>query len=45
MEEVACIAMYIHLHIELHKKMQPQSKIKLDEEILQKFEKMRRGEI
>ena len=43
--EMQDIEKEIEVSIELHKKMQPQSKIKLDEEILQKFEKMRRGEI
>ncbi|MBP2078964.1 NYN domain-containing protein [Oceanobacillus polygoni] len=43
--EMQDIEREIEVSIELHKKIQPQSKINLDKETLQKFEKMRRGEI
>ncbi|WP_339230673.1 NYN domain-containing protein [Oceanobacillus sp. FSL K6-2867] len=43
--EMQDIEREIEVSIEIHKKMQPQSKINLDEDILRKFEKMRRGEI
>ncbi len=43
--EMADIEREIKASIEVHKNDQPQSKIKLNREILEKFEKMRRGEI
>ncbi|WP_337017729.1 NYN domain-containing protein [Oceanobacillus massiliensis] len=43
--EMADIEREIKASIEVHKNDQPQSKIRLNREILEKFEKMRRGEI
>lgn len=43
--EMTDIGREIEASIEIHKKLQPQTKIELDKEILDKFEKMRRGEI
>jgi len=43
--EMSDIEREIEASIEIHKKIQPQTKIELDKEILDKFEKMRRGEM